>query len=423
LRRKVARALDLPGKMADIPKHDGPQEEGRDGGMLLSGTNLERAGDHNQRVTLHAIRVNGPITRTDLADITGLTPPAIANITKRLMQDNLIKEAGRVRGARGQPPIKLVINPDSWFSVGVNVDRDHITLLVLDFQGAVRARSSREIRFALPGTVQSFFERSIGQLLQKASIATSQLVGIGVAFPDDIQQAELPDQPAEYSTWASVKVERLFAGPLKVPVFVENDAAAAAMGEMQFGRGHQYQSFFYILITAALGGGLVIDGPYFRGANGRSAELGWLRGHDGFSRTRQLQQIVSLSALYTRLAAQGYRVSSPRGLTRLDEGGREIVNAWVETSVGALLEPMLTINCLINPQAVLIGGRLPATIVDELARQLNERLQPYAPTMPAIAPVERALMSDDAPAVGAAILPFTHRLLPTRSALMKVSGG
>src|ERR1700720_3530744 len=95
------------GMMADNQKSDGSQEESRDGGMLLSGTNLERAGDHNQRVTLHAIRVNGPLTRTDLAEITGLTPPAIANITKRLMQDNLIKEAGRVRGARGQPPIKL----------------------------------------------------------------------------------------------------------------------------------------------------------------------------------------------------------------------------------------------------------------------------------------------------------------------------
>src|SRR5580704_14738637 len=121
------------GLMADNQKIDGSHEESRDGGMLLSGTNLERAGDHNQRVTLHAIRVNGPITRADLAGITGLTPPAIANITKRLMHDNLIKEAGRVRGARGQPPLKLVINPDSWFSVGVNVDRDHMTVVVLDF--------------------------------------------------------------------------------------------------------------------------------------------------------------------------------------------------------------------------------------------------------------------------------------------------
>src|SRR6201992_2541137 len=119
--------------MADTDKSDGAVVEGRDAGMSLSGTNLERAGDHNQRVTLHAIRVNGPITRTDLADITGLTPPAIANITRRLMQDNLIKEAGRVRGARGQPPVRLVINPDSWFSIGVNVDRDHITVVVLDF--------------------------------------------------------------------------------------------------------------------------------------------------------------------------------------------------------------------------------------------------------------------------------------------------
>jgi predicted NBD/HSP70 family sugar kinase len=409
--------------MAENHKGNGSQEEGRDGGMLLSGTNLERAGDHNQRVTLHAIRVNGPITRTDLADITGLTPPAIANITKRLMQDNLIKEAGRVRGARGQPPIKLVINPDSWFSVGVNVDRDHITLVVLDFQGVVRARASREIAFALPETVHAFFQRSIGPLLEKASIKAAQLVGIGVAFPDDIQQAELPEQPATYATWGSVAVDRLFTGVLKIPVFVENDAAAAAMGEMQFGRGHQYQSFFYILITAALGGGLVIDGHYFRGANGRSAELGWLRAHDGFSRTRQLQNIVSLSALHGRLAAGGYRVGSPRGLTRLDEGGQEIVNGWIETSVEAMLETLLAINCLINPQAVLIGGRLPSGLVEELARRLNERLQPYAATMPAIAPVERAMLSDDAPAVGAAILPFTHRLLPTRAALMKVSGG
>jgi predicted NBD/HSP70 family sugar kinase len=409
--------------MADNQKVDGSADESRDSGMHLSGTNLERAGDHNQRVTLHAIRVNGPITRTDLAAITGLTPPAIANITRRLLQDNLIKEAGKVRGARGQPACKLVINPDSWFAIGVNVDRDHVTLVLLDFQGTVRARSSREIQFALPATVQSFFARSIGRLLEKADIEASQLLGVGVAFPDDIQQAELPQQPEAYAAWGSVAVERLFTGSLKVPVFVENDAAAAAMGEMQFGRGHQYQSFFYILITAALGGGLVIDGHYFRGANGRSAELGWLRGHDGFSRTRQLQNIVSLSALNSRLAARGYRVSSPRGLTGLDEGGKAIVDAWVETAVEALLETMLAINCLINPQAVLIGGRLPAAIVEELAKRLNERLRPYAPTMPAIAPVERAMMSDDAPAVGAAILPFTHRLLPTRAALLKVSGG
>ena len=395
---------------------------GSDKQMRLSGTNLERAGDHNQRVTLHAIRVNGPITRAELAAITGLTAPAIANITKRLLVDNLIQEAGRRRGGRGQPATKLVINPDSWFSLGLNVDRDHITLVVLDFEGRVRARASREVNFALPKDVEQFFAKSAGKLLAKVGVGRERLAGIGVALPDDMPRAAtLPQQPANYGIWASTDVPSLLTSSLHVPVFVENDAAAATMGEMQFGLGKQHQTFFYILITAALGGSLVIEGNHFRGATGRSGELGMLRGRDTSGHERQIQNIVSLSALYSRLAAQGIRVNAPHELAELPGSGQAIIAAWVEAAVDALIDPVLAINCLVNPEAILIGGRLPAGIVDQIANGLNQRVAAYGSTIPATAPVARAALSDDAPAVGAAILPFSHRLLPTRTALMKVA--
>jgi len=390
--------------------------------MRLSGTNLERAGDHNQRVTLHAIRVNGPITRAELATITGLTAPAIANITKRLLTDKLIQEAGRRRGGRGQPATKLVINPDSWFSIGLNVDRDHITMVVLDFEGRVRARASSEMAFALPRDVEQFFRKSVGKLLARVGIGRERLAGIGVALPDDMPRAAtLPHQPANYGVWASTDVASLLIGTLHVPVYVENDAAAATMGEMQFGLGKKHQTFFYVLITAALGGSLVIEGNHFRGATGRSGELGLLRGRDASGHERQIQNIVSLSALYSRLGAQGITVSEPHELTTLDASGQAIIDAWVEASVDSLLDTLLAINCLVNPEVILIGGRLPASIVDRLATRLNQRLEAHAGTVPAIAPVSRAALSDDAPAVGAAILPFSHRLLPTRTALMKVA--
>lgn len=389
--------------------------------MRLSGTNLERAGDHNQRVTLHAIRVNGPITRAELAEITGLTAPAIANITKRLLTDNLIKEAGRRRGGRGQPATKLVINPDSWFSVGLNVDRDHITMVLLDFEGRVRARVSREVMFALPRDVEQFFRKSVDKLLAKVDISRDRLVGIGVALPDDMPRAALPQQPADYGIWATTDLRAMLRDALPVPVFIENDAAAATMGEMQFGLGKKYQTFFYILITAALGGSLVIDGNHYRGATGRSGELGLLRGRDATGHERQIQNIVSLSALYSRLAAQGITVSEPAELVSLDEKGKAIVSAWIEAAVDTLLDPLVSINCLVNPESILIGGRLPAGIVDQLANRLNQRLAAFAGLIPATAPVSRAALSDDAPAVGAAILPFSHRLLPTRTALMKVA--
>ncbi|MEP6886363.1 MAG: ROK family protein [Gammaproteobacteria bacterium] len=397
----------------------GAHPQHRDRGPQLSGSNLQRAGDHNQRVTLHAIRVNGPVTRMALAQQTGLTPAAIANITSRLLKDRLILTAGRMHGARGQPATKLVVNPDSCFSIGLNVDRDHITLVLLDFAGRVHARATREVHFAPPAAVRAFFRRAVAQMLSRSGVARSSIIGVGVAFPDDIARAHLPDQPGDYAAWAEIGVDDLLRDVLGVPVFVENDAAAAAIGEMQFGSGHRYRSFFYLLITAALGGGLVVDGGYFRGAQGRSGEIGWLHDRDASGREMQLQNIVSLSALYSRLADGGYRVASPRRLARLSAGARAIVDAWILESTEALVDSMVSINCLINPDAVLIGGRLPAALVDQLAAALNARMRDFASQVPVIAPVARAVTAADAPAVGAAILPFTHTLLPSRFALLK----
>ena len=404
------RKKNRPSEIVTRKPSDGPS---------LSGTNLVRAGDHNQRVTLHAVRVNGPATRADLVAATGLTPAAIAKITDRLVGNRLLLTAGHLRGGRGQPAKKFVLNPDSCFSVGLNVDRDHITLVVLDFLGKVRARASREIRFAEPNTVRIFFKRTVGRLLDKAAIERDRLIGVGVAFPDDIARAHLPDQPADYAAWASVRIDELIRDVLNIPVFIENDATAAAIGEMQFGLGHRYRSFFYLLVTAALGGGLVTDGNYFRGATGRSGEIGWLcaRADDGSE--IQLQNIVSLSALYRRLAERGFHVATPRGLIRLEPSARRIVDCWIQECTEALVDSFVAINCLINPEAILIGGRLPAILVDQLAASLNRRMAGLAGPIPSVATVARALTADDAPAVGAAILPFSYQLLPTRFALLK----
>ena len=393
-------------------------------GMRLSGTNLERAGDHNQRVTLHAIRVNGPITRAELAAITGLTAPAIANITKRLLTDKLIQEAGRRRGGRGQPATKLVINPDSWFSIGLNVDRDHITWWCWISKGrcarAPRARWLSRCR----GTSSSSSARASANYSPRWASAASGWWASAWRCPTTCRgRRRCRTSRPTTAVWASTDVASLLeSARCSVPVFVENDAAAATMGEMQFGLGKKHQTFFYILITAALGGSLVIDGNHFRGATGRSrrarAAARPRRQRATSARSRTSSRCRRSTAGSPRRASVCPRRPSSRDL---DESGQAIIDAWVEAAVDSLLDTLLAINCLVNPEAILIGGRLPAGIVDRLATRLNQRLEAHAGTVPAIAPVARAALSDDAPAVGAAILPFSHRLLPTRTALMKVA--
>ena len=381
--------------------------------LRLSGTNLKRVADHNQRITLHAIRVHGPLTRMDLARITGLTPPAIANITRRLLADGLIEEAGRIRGGRGSPPANLIIVPEACFSIGLNVDRDHITVVLVNFVGQTMARRSLEAAFALPDQAVAFFRASVTEMLAEAEVDLSQVIGIGVASPDDLGLVDLPGRPVDYGSWDSVDWKAVFGEPFGLPVFVENDSAAAAMGEQQLGLGQKYPSFFYLLISWGLGGGIVLDGSYFRGADGRSGEIGFLPSTDGQG---QVQSHVSMSGLTVQLQAQGST------LTDLDNGDPKaegIVERWLANAVQRLREPLAAVNCLINPAAVLIGGRLPAHLLDRLVVALQAAQQPEKSALPAVAPVERALLAEDAPAVGAAILPLTYFLLPTSTSLWK----
>ena len=387
----------------------------------LSGTNLERAADHNQRVTLHAIRVSGSLTRVELAEITGLTAPAIANITKRLMQDGLIQEDGRRLGGRGQPPTKLVIRRDACHAIGVNIDRDHITIVLVNFVGETLARVSREVDYALPDDVRALYRQSIRTMLRRAGVSIESVVGLGIAMPDDLGSIELPGRPDAYASWEKADLADLFSEPFELPIFTENDAAAAAMGEMQLGLGQQFKNFFYILISAGLGGGLVVDGAYVRGATGRSGEIGLMRTGSPGTSVEQVQNVVSRSALADRVAAHGYAIDAITKDERWPAPLAACVDQWLDDAAAVLAGPLEAVNCLVNPATILLGGRLPTQLVDRLAERVNARVSEMASFLPAVAPVGRAALSEDAPAVGAAILPLSHFLLPTSGALWKAN--
>jgi predicted NBD/HSP70 family sugar kinase len=379
----------------------------------LSGTNLERAADYNQRIVLQAIRVGEEITRAELATITGLTAPTIANITRRLLDLGLIAEAGRRFGLRGQPALRLCVNPDGCFSIGINIDRDHYTIVSLDLAGNVRTRATKDASFAMPEHVLAWLRTEVAAIRASGAIDEKRLIGVGVALPDELGSVELPHRPDGYEVWNHLDVAGLVREVLPLPVHIDNDAAAAAIGEAQFGSGLTRPSFFYVLISAGLGGGLVMDGTYVRGATARSGEIGFLPDPTAGKPGATVQDTVSLSALLARLEEGGCPVD------RLDELSEDmpIVRQWLDDAACSLTEPLIAVNCLVNPAAVLIGGRLPSPLIDALIERLTAALG--RARAPSIAPLIRAASSSDAAAVGAAILPFLDRVLPTESALMQ----
>lgn len=382
----------------------------------MSGTNLARAGDYNQRTVLQAIRLSGETTRVELAALTGLTAPTIANITKRLTDLGLIQLVGRRQGARGQPALRLSIDPDGAFAIGLNIDRDHVSLALVDLAGTVRGLVRQDIEFALPPDVIAFACEQVAAMLAAEDVPHDKVLGLGVAMPDDLGRIPIPHRPAAYDAWNSVDIASELRQQLAWPIHVDNDAAAAALGEAQQRAGPDGQTFFYLLISAGLGGGPVIEGNYFRGASLRSGEIGLMPDPTAERAGAVVQDTVSLSALRARFEGAG-KDSGLASLRSDDPSCQALVDAWIRDAARSLASPLGAVNCLINPAAIVIGGRLPQPLVTRLARALDTMLEDVA--LPSRAPILEAVTGEDGAVIGAAMLPFLDHVLPSDSILIQ----
>ena len=195
------------------------------------------------------------------------------------------------------------------------------------------------------------------------------------------------------------------------PIFIDNESNAAAMAELDYGLGAESRSFFYIYICACTGGGLVLDGMRHRGAMGLSGEIGWLPVADeegpGLGKVQPLGEIFSLSFLYDYLGQHGLRVTKPQDLLSLDDRGRKLVSAWLKRMSAYIAEAVTHIGLIVDPDAVVVGGRLPVRLVDELLRYVNEQLAEGDPYLPSI---HRAT-TEDAAALGAAAMSTAATLM------------
>ncbi|MBP2160508.1 MULTISPECIES: ROK family protein [Asticcacaulis] len=387
----------------------------------LSGTNLTRASDHNQRVVLQAIRSNTATTRSELTNITGLTAPAVANITARLLSDGLIMKAGRVLGGRGQPATKFVIDPDGAFALGVNIDRDHVTMLAIDLAGDVRFRASLEAHFTLPEDVLSFVQTQLDKIREEKTFNTDRLVGIGIGIPDRLGHIPLLNKPPVYEVWSQIDVGRLFADAFSLPAYLENDATAAAIGELHFGCRGMHQHFIFTLISAGVGCGIIINGQPYRGGDTKSGEIAFISrgifaepGNDSI-----LQDKVSLYSLYADLWATGFKVASPDDLMKDDPDLLAALDSWADRAASELLGTAAVINCVLDPEVHIIGGRLPRVVIARICDQMNALMGRVIPHAPSIAPFRAAAAEADAAPMGAGMLVFQNRLLHRPEALRK----
>ena len=268
-------------------------------------------------------------------------------------------------------------------------------------------------------------------LVERQGLGLEDVAGLGVGIPGPMHHTEDGKgylvNPTAFPGWQMIPLERWLHERLGMPVYLENNATAAAVGERWYGAGRQMGTFFYIYFGSGLGGGLVMNGQPYEGFTGNAGEIGYLptilarRGKSGEGEEVPYVGVhFTMPRLYARLREQGSDASSLEDLDRLLAEENPALLEWMDDASDHLTGLVLAIEYVLDPEAICFGGRLSDRIVgglmERVARQLPERRLAGKSSGPKHF---LATAGVDAGALGVATLPIYSIFAPEHGVLLK----
>jgi len=378
----------------------------------------------NLSLVLQQIHNEAPISRAQIAQITGLNKSTVSSLAESLLERNLIHETGITSDGPGRPATSLEINPRAGGIIGVELGVNFVAVALTDFAGNILWR---QVENASPTDVQeNTLAQTLGLIHKAVAFCNEQelfLFGLGIATPGTVDLDEGVLIFAPNLQWRNVPLREYYSNHTGLNVFIENDANAVAIAEHLFGVAKQSQNFIFVFAGVGIGGGLFLNGELHRGNNGYAGEFGHSPimiepflsschcGNQGCWETYANQYSI-IQRVHAGLKVN--RNSIIPGLMKeknthltisiikqaADEGDGMAIEALSETGSAMGLGFANLIN-IFNPEKIILGG--PLSIVgDYLLPSIKDTAVKHS--LPEISPKVEILLSSfktDASLIGA----------------------
>jgi predicted NBD/HSP70 family sugar kinase len=240
----------------------------------LKNANVARSNtirDINRQIILNYVREKGPISRADIAKITALQRSTVSLIVEELLQTGLIEEIyGESSG--GRPPQLLSLRTSHAFAIGVDLGKKTTIVATTDLSGQILDREEFPTDKDFDKTIEMVIAAT--NALNRRNGGSVQ--GIGISIPGMVESWTGDVLLVPHLDWRRPKFAESITLATGLPVNVENDANAAALAELWFGRPEisNVRDFILVYITNGIGTGVVFDGQIYRGKGGVAGEFG-----------------------------------------------------------------------------------------------------------------------------------------------------
>ena len=325
--------------------------------------------DINRQIVLNYIRDREPISRADIARAAELQRSTVSTIVEQLKSVGLIEEIGAGASTGGRRPTLLRLRAAGATAIGVDITPSSTTVATSDLAGRVLEseivpNSTRpdELAARIIERVSDFADRD-----RQGTIA-----GVGVSLPGMVDPDTGRAIYIPYFKWRDWPIAEEIRSATGLSVVVDNDANAAALAELWFGRPEVSDSrdFIMVLVAEGIGTGIVIDGQIYRGERGAAGEFGHMivgqhapvpcscGNHDCWEAFASERAAV---ARYLR-DADGLDAESPRDsflavVERALGGNQAAIDSLTESAhyLGIGISNLIV---GLSPEAVVVGGQI-----------------------------------------------------------------
>jgi predicted NBD/HSP70 family sugar kinase len=323
----------------------------------------------NRNLVLNPIKSQRPISRPDLAQMSGLSPAAISGITGDFIESGLVQETGEGKSRGGRRPVLLRLNHRAGYVVGLKLMETAVTSAVTDLEA--RVLHHRVTPFAAgedmltPEVVIDAIVEAVEETVAESGAEVERLVGIGIGMAGTVDRAAGICRYSPFFEWRNVQLAQPIADHFQLPVYLENDVNTLTIAEKWFGYGHDVDDFVVVTVGRGVGAGIVVNGRFYGGAYGGAGEFGHIPLAAGDQMTT-LEDLASDPALVRR-AQDAMAAGESSRLARVDildveamtaaaEEGDELARRILAESGHWLGVGIATLINVLDPRLVIVAG-------------------------------------------------------------------